>query len=100
MARLSLPPLRPSPEPVQFDGTKLVVAGSIAWFVGFVVLLFMKSELDAAGQTVWLWTCLAGWVLGLLGIGLMRWQASTARRRGPEAQPPESSADSSAASSG
>ncbi|MBA3417532.1 MAG: DUF2530 domain-containing protein [Geodermatophilaceae bacterium] len=70
-------PLRPAPEPLDVNATTVIVAGTAAWFTAFVVLLFFAGRLADAGQLVWMWTALAGWVLGLLGL----WIAVRQQRR-------------------
>lgn len=66
--------------------TRVVVPGTIIWFVGFVVLLFFIVDLREHNAMIWLWTCLTGWVLGLIGLALYRWQQSAARRGSRGAQ--------------
>ena len=61
-------PLRPSPEPLDVNASTVIIAGTAMWLVGFVVLLFFAGRLADAEALVWLWTTLAGWVLGLLGL--------------------------------
>jgi hypothetical protein len=46
----------------------------------FVVLLFFIPTLRANDQMIWLWTALAGWVLGLIGLSIYAWQRAAARR--------------------
>ncbi|MBA2555413.1 MAG: DUF2530 domain-containing protein [Geodermatophilaceae bacterium] len=70
-------PLRPSPEPLAVNATTIIVAGTAAWFIAFVVLLFFAGSLSDNGDLVWLWTALAGWVLGLAGL----WIAVRQQRR-------------------
>ncbi len=70
-------PLRPAPEPLDVNATTVIVAGVAAWFIAFVVLLLFAGRLADAGQLVWLWTALAGWLLGLLGL----WIAGRQQRR-------------------
>ena len=65
---------RAAPEPLQIDAGRVILAGTAVWFVAFLVLLALSGRLAAAGELVWLWTCLAGWVLGLLGWLLARRQ--------------------------
>jgi hypothetical protein len=60
--------------------TAIVVPATVVWFVGFVVLLFFISSLREADAMIWLWTCLAGWVLGLMGLSVYGWQRWAARR--------------------
>ena len=45
----------------------------------FVVLLFFIPTLQANDAMVWLWTCLAGFVLGLLGLSVYALQRRAAR---------------------
>jgi Protein of unknown function (DUF2530) len=60
------------PAAVQADPRPLVLVGTVIFFVGFVVLLPFYRWLGEHHHRVWLWTCLAGWVLGLVGLTLMR----------------------------
>jgi hypothetical protein len=59
------------PPAVQIDARRVVLVGTAAWFLAFVVLLPFWSWLGEHDHRVWLWTCLAGGVLGLLGYTLM-----------------------------
>lgn len=70
-------PLRPAPEPLDVNATTVIVAGTVAFFVTFVLLLFFAGRLADDGHLVWLWTAMTGWVLGLLGL----WIAIRQRRR-------------------
>jgi hypothetical protein len=42
------------------------------WFIGFVVLVPFYDWLGRHGHRVWLWTCLAGWIVGLIGYLVLR----------------------------
>ena len=53
--------------------------GTVIWFVAFVVLLFFIPNSQANDAMVWLWTCLAGFVLGLLGLSVYALQRRAAR---------------------
>ena len=46
------------------DARRVVGVGTALFFVAFVALLPFWSWLGEHGHRVWLWTCLAGWVLG------------------------------------
>lgn len=59
---------RPDPEPAQTDDRKAMLVGLALWLVGLVVLLLFLGSLIAAGLTGWLWTCVVGLALGLLGL--------------------------------
>jgi hypothetical protein len=54
-------------EPLDVDGTRTVAVGSLLWLVAFVLLLPFYGRLADAGKTWWLWTCLAGFGLGVVG---------------------------------
>jgi hypothetical protein len=64
--------LRPPPEPVQVDAARIVGAGTALWIIAFVVLLPFWSRLSSAGNLFWLWTCLCGAALGVLGLLVIR----------------------------
>ena len=74
-------PTGPPPLPPYHTGmTGIVVGVTVVWFAGFVVLLFFIDQLRVNGAMVWLWTCLAGGALGLLGLAIYQWQRSAALR--------------------
>ena len=57
------------PPPMQINTGRIVIAGTAIWFVAFVALLPFYSWLGHHHHRIWLWTCLAGWILG--GIGYL-----------------------------
>lgn len=57
------------------DGVRTVEVGIALWLVGFVALLPFYGRLVHAGHAWWLWTCLAGFGLGLLGLEYCRRRA-------------------------
>ncbi|UYM06703.1 DUF2530 domain-containing protein [Solicola gregarius] len=59
-------------EPLDVDGVRTVTIGTALWLVAFVALLPFVGPLRDAGQIWWLWTCLAGFGLGLIGIEYCR----------------------------
>jgi hypothetical protein len=60
------------PAPVDVDGVRSVTIGTALWVAAFVVLLAMRDRLVESGTQWWLWTCLAGAGLGLLGLEYTR----------------------------
>jgi hypothetical protein len=66
--------------PVRTGLWAIAIPGMAVWLVGFVVLLFFVPELRANDAMVWLWTCLSGFVLGIIGLSIYLWQRSAARR--------------------
>ncbi|HYN94114.1 MAG TPA: DUF2530 domain-containing protein [Pilimelia sp.] len=72
------------------------VAGLVAWAVaGLGLLAFGRDWLSAHGHTDWLWICLAGFLIGLLGLATMlrhdahrRRRLSRARTAPPAPSPP------------
>jgi len=53
------------------NARKVVLVGTSLFFLAFVVLLPFWSWLGAHDHRVWLWTTLAGWVLGALALPLI-----------------------------
>ncbi len=71
---------RPPPLPPVTTGVwHIAVPGTAMWLIAFVVLLFYIPELQANDAMIWLWTCLAGFGTGLLGLSLYGWQRRAAR---------------------
>lgn len=80
-------PHRPIPEPalrpLDVDGTTTVAIGVALWGIaGLVLLVFFREQLVAEGRGWWLWTCLAGFGLGLLGWTYCRRRRDRALARG------------------
>ncbi len=59
-------------EPLDVDGVRTVEVGTAAWLVAFVALLPFYGRLEESGNLWWLWTCLAGFGFGLLGLEYCR----------------------------
>jgi hypothetical protein len=75
-------------EPLDVNGVRTIAIGSVVWLVAFVALLPFYSTLQDHGRGWWLWTCLAGFGLGLLGVEYCR-----RRRRRLAEQPAAATAD-------
>lgn len=70
--------------PARVDTVRIVVAGLAAWAVALVVTLVVPS-LHTGERDWWPWTCVAGLVLGLLGLAYVvrgRGNAAGARTGG------------------
>lgn len=61
-------PTRPSPPPLRVETGRVVLVGAVLWALALVVTLV--APVDA----VWVWTCVCGLALAVLGLALMRWQ--------------------------
>lgn len=59
------------PPAVQINTRRIVAVGTALFFVAFVVLLPFYGWLGRHGHRVWLWTALAGAILGLMGYAIM-----------------------------
>ncbi|MEY9837007.1 DUF2530 domain-containing protein [Streptacidiphilus sp. EB103A] len=70
----------PSAPPMEANDVAIVTGGTVVWLVGFVVLLPFHGWLADHGDTKWLWTCLAGFGLGLIGIWYCRARRDAIRR--------------------
>jgi hypothetical protein len=57
---------------ISVDARKVVLLGTVLFFATFVVLLPFWSWLGEHGHRVWLWTALAGTVLGVAAMPLIR----------------------------
>ncbi|MEV0593044.1 DUF2530 domain-containing protein [Nonomuraea cavernae] len=63
----------PDPEPIETNDSKAVIVGIGLWVVALAVLLVLRP---AAQDSWWIWTCVAGVGLGLLGLLYVRRRAS------------------------
>jgi hypothetical protein len=80
---MQLPPMltgtRPAPQPPPVHVRTVLLTGTALWFVAFVVLLPFWNWLGEHDHRIWLWTCLAGWLLGLVGLAIFRKHRSEGR---------------------
>lgn len=58
--------------PLDVDGVRTTEVGTVLWLVAFLGLLPFWGTLRDNGHTWWLWTCLAGFGLGLCGLEYCR----------------------------
>ncbi len=68
-------------DPLDVDGVRTVAVGTGLWLAAFVVLLPFAGRLADAGRLWWLWTCLAGFGLGIIGWDYCR-RRRNRRQRG------------------
>lgn len=73
-------PLREAPEPLEADDVATVTIGTIVWFALFVVQLPFYGWYSDHGHTWWIWTCLAGAGLGLIGLRYVTARRAAIRR--------------------
>jgi hypothetical protein len=69
-------------EPLDVDGVRTVAVGTALWIIAFLTLLPFYGRLEAAGRTWWLWTCLAGFGIGLFGLEYCRRRRHRLHARG------------------
>lgn len=67
--------------PLDVDGTRTVAVGTGLWLAAFVMLLPFYGRLEENGRVWWLWTCLAGFGLGVIGWDYCR-RRKKARQHG------------------
>ena len=77
-------------EPLDVDGVHTVAVGSALWLVALLALLPFVETLRDSGRLWWLWTCIAGFGFGLLGLEYCR-RRRNALRMQPTAAPVETS---------
>lgn len=63
-------------EPLDVNGVRTVAVGTALWALAFILLLPFYGRLQESGRLWWLWTCAAGFGLGILG-----WDYCRRRRR-------------------
>ena len=54
-------------DPLDVDGTRTVAVGALMFLAAFLLLLPFRVNLEDAGHGWWIWTCLAGFGLGVVG---------------------------------
>ncbi|QIX28581.1 DUF2530 domain-containing protein [Nocardioides sp. JQ2195] len=74
-------------EPLDVDGVRTLEVGTGLWLLGFIALLPFYGQLADNGHLWWLWTCMAGFGLGLFGLEFCR-RRRHSRRAGGRVDPP------------
>ena len=59
-------------EPLDVSGIRTVSIGSGLWLVALVALLPFYGTLEEQGRLWWLWTCVAGFGVGMVGLEYCR----------------------------
>ena len=61
--------------PLDVDAVRTVQIGTALWAIALVVTVVFREQLHDDSREWWIWTCVAGVILGLMGIVI------TTRRR-------------------
>jgi Protein of unknown function (DUF2530) len=77
--------------PVDVDGVRAVAVGTVAWAIAAVVLVVLRGRLAPDVAVQWIWTCVVGAGLGVLGVGYCIRRREAIRR--DATRTPESAAD-------
>jgi len=64
-------PHRPPPEPLRTDDLRVLVAGTALW-AGALAILLLRGFMTGDLPTRWAWACVAGLLLGGVGIRMIR----------------------------
>jgi hypothetical protein len=67
------------PPAVQINARRIVGVGTALFFLGFLGLLPFYGWLGHHDHRLWLWTCLAGALLGAFGYTIIRRHRGTGR---------------------
>ncbi|QNP63868.1 DUF2530 domain-containing protein [Streptomyces genisteinicus] len=73
-------PRHEAPEPLEGPIVATITGGTILWFVMFLVQVPFYGWFDDRDLTWWVWTCLAGAGLGLIGIWYVRGRDAAIKR--------------------
>lgn len=80
-------PKHEAPEPLEGPVVATITGGTILWFVLFLAQLPFYGWFEDHNHEWWVWTCLAGAGLGLIGIWYVRGRDAAIKRT--PAAPPE-----------
>ncbi|MEU5163729.1 DUF2530 domain-containing protein [Streptomyces sp. NPDC020875] len=90
-------PRHEAPEPLEGPVVATITGGTIIWFALFLVQIPFYSWFDDRDLMWWVWTCLAGGGLGLIGIWYVRGRDAALRRASETPSPESPSAESPSA---
>jgi peptidoglycan/LPS O-acetylase OafA/YrhL len=76
-------------QPLDVTGVRTMAVGALLWAVAFFVLLAFRGSLAEDGRSWWMWTCVAGFVIGVIGVEYCRRRRD--RLSGQPAREPETS---------
>lgn len=83
-----MPERRPDPPPLRTNDVRAVGIGTVLWLVALVALLPFDGWLEDHGRRWWYGACVAGFLLGLVGLAYVRRRAAAiARDEAAEAAP-------------
>jgi hypothetical protein len=68
-------------DPLDVDGARTVAVGTGLWLLAFVLLLPFSGRLAETDRMWWLWTCLAGFGLGVIGWDYCRRRRNRRQQR-------------------
>jgi uncharacterized membrane protein len=71
---------RPPPDPVDTDGVRTVIVGTVGWVLALLALLPFRDRLAEDGRAWWLWTCATGVCLGVIGLVYCRRRRAAIQR--------------------
>ena len=74
-------PKHEAPEPLEGPVVATITGGTILWFVLFLAQLPFYGWYEDHHHEWWVWTCLAGTGLGLIGIWYVRGGTRRSRKR-------------------
>lgn len=68
-------------KPLDVDGVNAMIFGTVAWLVALLVLVTLfRGTLDAHDATWWIWVCVAGVIIGLIGLQYVTRRRAAYRR--------------------
>jgi hypothetical protein len=65
---------RRDPVTVRTDDRKAFLVGIALWIAGLAAVIVFLAPLTESDQAWWLWTCVAGLAIGLIGVLYTHWR--------------------------